>query len=223
MQENNKPMQKIDFYRFIEKGLLQGASRYTEYWFCYDHTPAGSKVLDIGSGKSYLPKAVSTKPCEVVALEIDVDCTKYQLAQGIKTVCNTSNYPDGYFDVIISASSIEHFDPDYDGDIKMIEEAHRLLKDDGLFIVTLPVSSMYIKNRYAHTNHPPEKIYSKEEYESRFGKYFKEVVREIWETSNEQPTEYVPNASWRYVSTKRTDQLACNTFICAVWKNKCKQ
>jgi SAM-dependent methyltransferase len=212
-------MQKLDFYHFIERGVLQGACRYQEYWFCYENTPAHSRVLDLGSGKSALPLAIQDNDCTVFSSEIDEDCVKYQKEQGILVVRpNHSILPilEKSLDVVIAASSIEHFDPDNDGDIETIKEVHRVLKDNGLFIVTIPVAKIYTKNKYAGTKNPPEKIYSKEEYLKRFLNGFCEVKRELWEASNEPATEYTSQPGWGYTTVTPAKEYSDKSYICAV-------
>ena len=213
-------MQKEEFYRFIERGELQGACRYQEYWFCFSRVPEGEgvRVLDLGSGHSALPQAFREKTCYIASLEIDNKSIEYQKSKHIDVFETLLSFPDENLDVVISASAIEHFDPDNDGDIETIAQIYRVLKKGGIFVVTLPVGLNYIKNKYAGTGNSPEKVYSQEEYEKRFGKYFKEEVREIWEASNDEPKDYVPNKNWGYKSVVPAKKLGNGTYICAVWR-----
>src|SRR3972149_3535529 len=174
-------MNQQTFNQFIKKGQIQGPSRYAEYWFVYQNAPDSGVVLDLGAGKSALPLALKEKGLKVFCTEIDPACRFWQESRGIKCfmVKDTLPFKDETFDAVITASSMEHFDPDNDGDIPFIKEAYRVLKLKGLFILTMPVDSYYIKNQYKGKKHPPEKIYSEEEYAKRFLPLFKEVKRDF--------------------------------------------
>jgi SAM-dependent methyltransferase len=45
------------------------------------------------------------------------------------------NYPDNYFDIYFSGGVIEHFE---EGPLRVLQEAHRVLKPDGILILTVP-------------------------------------------------------------------------------------
>lgn len=198
-------MTKQEFYRKIERGVIQGACRYLEYAFVYDNINPGEKVLELGGGHSVLALTIHEKGCEVHVTELDQGpyMHHHNLSKGRvgytahKVEDERLPFADGSLDVVVSASSIEHFDPDNDGDLITLEEVHRVLKPGGKFIITIPVYREYIKNRYAgHPIHPPEKVYNAEEYNKRFLNKFAQKGATFWRWSNKMPTDYIPHHTW---------------------------
>lgn len=210
-------MTKEEFYRFIEKGTLQGACRYFEYWFCYRNTPEHARVLEIGAGTSALAQAIqSIRYTRVYITDIDKKAVDYQLKHKIlsELTSNLDSFGDEMFDLVINASSIEHFDPQSDGDIKMIEQVKRVLKPGGLFINTLPTGSKYIKSRGT----PPEKIYSELEFKLRFLPGFRVIKKKFYTDSFDQPFDFVPHSGWRVPNFKEAFTFGDNVGLCVVLK-----
>ncbi len=228
-----KSMKKYEFYREIEAGELQGANRYREYWFVYQNIKGGQKVLELGGGHTRLSWTLAEKGCTIYVTEIDQGpyMHHHNLAKihknynAIKVRDETLPFASSSFDVVYTASSIEHFDPDNNGDMKAISEAFRVLKPGGLFIITIPVYKEYISNRYAgHPIHPPEKIYNEDEYKKRFLELFKEEKVEYWKWSEKKPTGFVPHPHWiqrkGIVNTEKVDKFEDANGLCAVLKSK---
>lgn len=226
-------MDKISFYRRIEKGTIQGACRYREYWYVYQNIDMGNVVLELGPGKSMLGMTLVEKGNTVYATEIDKDANEYQqrLANAVANyypVLVTDEklpFEDNTFDVVVAASSIEHFDPDNNGDVLAIAETHRVLKKDGIFIITIPVFKMYFHNRYAgHPIHPPEKVYDEEAYKKRFLHGFEEVDRMLWRWSEKEDKDFKPHPSWiqrkGIVSTEEVTNFDNANGLCAVLRVK---
>ena len=217
-------MKKLEFYRFIEKGVIQGACRYQEYWFVYNNLPGEGRVLELGAGQSALLQALKTKGLDVMATEIDSHCILYQTDRKIPCTLVLGQklpFKDEFYDFVVSASSIEHFDANNDGDIEMIAEVKRVLKKGGLFIVTIPVFKKYIKNRYeGHPIHPPEKVYDKQEFSRRFLSGFRIVKQEFWRWSSKKPVDYIPHKNWRkeVVSVEPATSFDNASGLCLVLK-----
>lgn len=206
-------MTKKEFYRFIEKGAMQGVCRYFEYFFVYQNVPENSKVLEIGPGFSALGQSLRLKGCEVHGLEIDNLAVEYQVKHGIPTNINVGDCDyKNYFDVVVAASSIEHFDPKHDGDIKQIEDIKKALKPSGLFIVTIPTGDNYIKSR---TN-PPEKVYTMNEFEERFLNGFEVRKMVFYEGSNDIDNDLIIHKGWKFKSNKVVDHSGNGIGLCAV-------
>ncbi len=120
-------------------------------------------VLDIGSGiGGYVYELAKTTPAHFVSLDknpLPVAIKRYQefsairgknislhLIKQAKIVYNSSRiavvegditdapFKDKSFDIIIASGVIEHVP----GQRKMIQECHRILKDDGLFYLSFP-------------------------------------------------------------------------------------
>jgi len=209
-------MNKKEFYRFIEQGALQGSCRYFEYWFVYQNVPKSAKVLEIGGGFSALGQALKEKGCEVHGLEVDQKALEYQVKHGIPTAYNVEN-PDykGYFDVVVAASSIEHFSPEHDGDIQQIQDVLKALKPNGLFVVTIPTGKTYIKSRGT----PPEKVYTDKEFTRRFLQDFALEKMVLYRGTNIPPTDFTPKKTWKgNINFEIVNDIQEGTGLCAVLK-----
>ena len=214
-------MNKKEFYRFIERGALEGACRYFEYWYIYNHTPRGSRVLDIGAGRSALAQSLITKDCRVYATDIDRSAINYQVKNGVisELTDNLNSFGNYMFDVVVNASAIEHFDPENDGDIKAIEEVKRVLKPKGLFIIALPTGSKYIKSRKHTSTAPSEKVYSKEEFEKRFLNGFELIHSEFYIGTSKTPTDFIPHKTWNGLTNfEIANNFGDGIGLCAVLK-----
>lgn len=55
------------------------------------------------------------------------------------------SYPDNFFDCIFSISALEHIAPDDTGDIFALKEIRRVLKREGILVITLPYHFEYTK------------------------------------------------------------------------------
>jgi 2-polyprenyl-3-methyl-5-hydroxy-6-metoxy-1,4-benzoquinol methylase len=101
------------------------------------------KVLEIGAGSGMITKyLVSTKNCDVVALEINpksVEKLKSYVDRVYSLDLNDAGWIDhvakeGKFDVIVAADVLEHlYDP-----WSVLRNMRRLLKSDGSIVLSLP-------------------------------------------------------------------------------------
>lgn len=99
------------------------------------------KILDIGTGTGIIPFSICPKVKYIVATDISPEMIKIakqkQVSSGMENIefqiqdAYNLTFPDKSFDVII-ATNLLHllFEPD-----KLISEAKRVLKDNGIFIV----------------------------------------------------------------------------------------
>lgn len=216
-------MTKQEFYRSIERGNLQGACRYFEYWYIYKNLPKRGSVLELGAGRSALPVVIAGLDLGYITTEIDPECVEYQLNRGIPCKQVYDNYlpfDDESFDAVINASAIEHFDPEHRGDIITVSEVHRVLKPGGIFINGgLPAEDKFVLNLYAGQDNPPCIIYDEAEYKRVFLNGFKETKKEMYAMSNERPTDFVPHPGWRgAINTKPTDVFGEGNGLCVVLK-----
>ena len=95
-------------------------------------------------------------------------------------VSNIENMPfdNEYFDAYISLGVNEHF---CDGPQSAIKEAWRVLKKDGIFLVTVPYMNMLLRMKYPFEklkkNRIARKLFGKEEKAFYYEKFFK--IKEI--------------------------------------------
>lgn len=132
------------------------------------------KVLDIASGEGYGSNLLAQVAQEVIGVDIDDSVVKFASNKYKKNnlsfkTGSTSAIPseDNQFDVIISFETIEH----HDEHEKMMSEFKRVLKPDGIVIISSPDKKNYtdIPN---YTNHFHVKELYKEEFKDLMNKYF---------------------------------------------------
>lgn len=106
-------------------------------------TEKSRKILDAGCGRGFYPHALSffAFPKEIHGIDISNEylsiarqyCTdkRVRLQKGS---LYSLPYPDNYFDAVICSEVLEHLDNDTAG----ARELHRVLKKDGLLLVSVP-------------------------------------------------------------------------------------
>jgi len=110
-----------------------------------------SKILDIGCGNGKITMLLKTCSCAQEACGIDADAESLKTAKkaGVKTFNldldeDTFPFESNYFDAVVAGEVIEHLvNPDH-----LLDEAHRTLKQGGLFFITTPNLSAWY-NRVA--------------------------------------------------------------------------
>jgi len=103
--------------------------------------PAGSRVLELGSGAGQFIRAVKKNRLDLDCFGSDISSEALKLAveanDGVHYALSAENtlpYGDNYFDAILIFDVLEHVaNP---GDI--LDEAHRVLKPGGIFYVFVP-------------------------------------------------------------------------------------
>jgi len=128
-QEINKNLYSCDNYlRFKEI-----------YDFILKEVGKGKKVCDLGCGDGSLGERIKRNNNEVFGADIVEKQLQVAQKKGVVTFRADLNHDslqinEKSFDVIIATEVIEHLlNPD-----NLLDEAYRLLKDDGIFIVTTP-------------------------------------------------------------------------------------
>jgi O-antigen biosynthesis protein len=114
------------------------------------------RVLDLGSGEGYGSNILAGSAEYVLGVDIDPACiqhasSKYSrknLSFEIGTFARVPDQPDHSFDLIVCFEAIEHT-ADQDA---LLTEVKRLLKSDGLFIVSTPDKTAY--RRESPTGNP---------------------------------------------------------------------
>lgn len=107
----------------------------------------GQIILDAGCGNGW-----QIAPCvegnHVYGLDISKANIRKATAKGINAVLHDVEYPfpfeDGFFDVVVCSEVLEHlFSPE-----KVLQEIHRVLKNSGRCIITVP--NLYcLRNRFS--------------------------------------------------------------------------
>lgn len=122
-------------------------------------------VLDIACGEGYGTNILSEKAELVYGVDIDVKCIerakqKYKRNNVEFIVGNTSKIPlcDNSVDLIISFETIEHHDEHHE----MMLEFKRVLKTDGVVIISTPDKLFYSDNRNYYNEHHVKELYKNE-------------------------------------------------------------
>lgn len=97
----------------------------------------GLNILDIGCGDGSLLNKIANNNLygiDISPEQLEIAKSRGIKAQNINIDKQNLPYPDNYFDIIISSEVIEHvLVPD-----NLLKETYRVLKKDGIFILTTP-------------------------------------------------------------------------------------
>jgi GT2 family glycosyltransferase/2-polyprenyl-3-methyl-5-hydroxy-6-metoxy-1,4-benzoquinol methylase/glycosyltransferase involved in cell wall biosynthesis len=158
----NDPEEKLDFTgeRYVSgyPGQTQHAHHH-RYIFAVPFCE-GKTVLDVACGEGYGTNLIGTVAASTVGVDIDESIIEFARrnhgAARLHFLCAPArNIPinNKNFDVIVSFETIEHFS-EHD---EFLQEINRLLKDDGLFIISSPNRDIYtVRNKYCNPFHMKE-------------------------------------------------------------------
>ena len=149
------------------------------YLFAGKYT-AGKKVLDISCGEGYGTAILSREAQSAAGCDIDEDIIslarkKYGQSEKLSFVqgdFRSLPFGDNSFDVVVSYETIEHIS----GQDLALTEIKRVLRDDGLLIMSTPDRRVYSDERDYHN---PEHV--KEFYREEFRAFLKEYFCHIRE------------------------------------------
>ncbi len=142
---------------------------------------SGKKIMDLACGEGYGSYILSKEADHVTGIDIDYNTIvhaayKYQVEnleflQG--SICEIPIEGEKIYDVIISFEAIEHIDKEEQK--KFLIEVKRLLKEEGLFIVSSPNKALYSDEPvYQNQYHKKELYYN--EFESLLKNYFSNIT-----------------------------------------------
>lgn len=148
---------------------LPGAEGTTEQ--SYDHISryrlaeryvADKEILDMGCGAGYGSHALSAVARHVTGVDLSEEAVTYaarryrapNLRYGTGDVTNLP-YADGSFDAAVSFEVIEHLTRPED----LVVEAKRLIRADGLFVVSTPDKQVYRNERKSKNPHHLKEMY----------------------------------------------------------------
>lgn len=138
----------------------------------------GKKVLDLGCGEGYGSFMLSEDAGFVVGVDIDPECVRHASSKysggNLRFVEGSiTDVPDGRdsYDVIVCFEVLEHID----GHNQLMDEVKRLLKPDGVFIVSTPDKRTYSDQPDYHNPFHVKELYPDEFRDllsKRFGRVF---------------------------------------------------
>lgn len=104
---------------------------------------SGKRVLDIGCGSGWIELMLLDKNAKAIdAIDISKDVIAKAKAQNLKKVkykvagATKLPYPDESFDLVVCFEVMEHIEKE--GEPKLFAEAKRVLKKNGIFLLTTP-------------------------------------------------------------------------------------
>ena len=167
-------MSKIFDERLIADEATKDSIIYDEHLIRYKlagEFVKGKKILDIACGSGYGAKILADFGAEeVTAVDIDKDviqkAKKNFPKENIKyTVgdCLDTGFENKKFDIIVSFETIEHLK----NQDKYLEEMKRIVKDDGLVVISTPNREIFGNKNPYHTRE-----FTREEFEGIIKKYF---------------------------------------------------
>jgi ubiquinone/menaquinone biosynthesis C-methylase UbiE len=130
---------------------VEGITAYEHlhrYALACDHA-VGKTVLDIASGEGYGSCLLAKKAKKVVGVDISEECisharakySNYENLEFIKGSCASIPCDGETFDLVVSFETIEHL-AEHD---KMLDEIRRVLKKEGVLIISSPNKDTYKK------------------------------------------------------------------------------
>lgn len=203
---------RIPFEMFKKQFYPQLGSRVVEMPFVFTNLPKGKlKILDFGCNESALPIQLASLGHEVRGYDLQDYEYKHKNFKFCKGNILDNEFPKESFDVITAISVVEHVgigsydSPKFsDGDIIVMKELKRLLKKDGILILTVPIG----------VRHKDElqRIYDAEALEELISEF--KVKEAKYFSRNPQMTEWsettLDNAEQiQYDKIRESDAIAC--------------
>jgi methionine biosynthesis protein MetW len=128
-----------DFYTREMLDLDEQGNDFSKIAPLWKETPLLLKVLDLGCGAGTVSEQLVKNGHEVHGIDIQDEAVKRACLRGLKAQVHDINngipFEDKIFDVVLAPDILEHlFDPQF-----ILDELHRVLKNDGYAIVVLPL------------------------------------------------------------------------------------
>jgi O-antigen biosynthesis protein len=166
--------------RFIphQTDPLLALEHYHRYFFA-SRFSQGKRVIDFASGEGYGSAFLSSKAQSVIG--IDIDAAAVMHAQRKYAACSNLTFEAGScesapsltgFDMAVGFELLEHLNPDSQS--RFLENVSRVLKQDGLFLVSSPEKMEYAET-YSGTNEYHKHEMTISELTEFLGKYFEHI------------------------------------------------
>jgi len=138
----------------------------------------GKIVLDIASGEGYGSSILAEAAAKVVGVDISREAILHARVRYARENleylvgnCAEIPLPDASVDVIVSFETIEH----HDQHDQMMKEIKRVLRQDGVLIVSSPDKYFYSIETASHNPHHVKELYE-HEFKKLLGQYFSQVT-----------------------------------------------
>ncbi len=157
---------------------MEGAQPHYEHLHRYvfaAHLVKGKKVLDLACGEGYGTYMLAREAEYVAGVEIDKLTVQHARSRYVKdnlefiegSILAVPIEGENKFDIAVCFEAIEHV-AEHD---KLLSEVKRLLKDDGLFIVSTPNKAVYTDARHHHSHFHVKELYF-DEFRILLRRYF---------------------------------------------------
>jgi SAM-dependent methyltransferase len=140
---------------------------------------AGKRVLDVACGQGYGTALLAHFGEQVVGVDVSFDavrCARRNYAREnlgfVRGNANSLPFPDAVFDLVISFETIEHVKEP----VEFLRELRRVLRPDGILIVSTPDRDVYAKTRGNEPNPYHLAEMSTEEFAGALKSAFPHVV-----------------------------------------------
>lgn len=136
------------FPEYFAQKPLAATDRYIEYPFVLKNI-SGIRVLDVGCAGSMFPLLLQALDFDTYGIDIrEYSLPTFNFVQGD---ISKTNFKDYFFDTVVAVSTIEHIGlsgrygikENVEADIKAVEEIYRILRPNGVFLMTVPFGEFY--------------------------------------------------------------------------------
>ncbi|QXO93523.1 methyltransferase domain-containing protein [Methanospirillum purgamenti] len=143
------------------------------------HLVRGKDVLDLASGEGYGSYILAREASKVVGIDIDPESVRHAENRYFKanleyiqgSICNVPIPGEGLFDVIVCFEAMEHIE----NHEQLVSEIKRLLKKDGLIIISTPNKQVYTDEPDYHNPFHVKELYFNE-FKHLLKNYFSDVA-----------------------------------------------
>ena len=179
------------FLPWIEEALV--AYEHLHRYAIASRLVAGKRVLDVGSGEGYGTALLAQTASLAVGIDVDLATVEHAASKYSRdnlefVAASAIQLPfDTLFDVVVCFETLEHVE-NQEG---LLAEVRRLLKADGIFIVSTPDKRSYSDQPHFDNPFHTHELYF-EEFQQLLGRHFSKTSflgQRVYPTSNIWPVE----------------------------------
>lgn len=189
---------------FVDPGIC-GAEIHYEHLHRYAFAAQfvkGKKVLDLACGEGYGSFMLSNEAESVVGIELDEGTVKHAIGKYFRanlefiqgSILDIPLEKEKIFDVIVLFEGLEHVDAHQ----QVLSEVNRLLREDGIFIVSTPNRETYSEIPHFNNIFHRKELYF-DEFKKLLADYFKHIcfygqrvfpISHMWSLYSQKPSHF---------------------------------